>query len=174
MTERIWIARRQIGGERQSMQRNGASTARLAALAGITLLAVGCQAIEDERTADTEQLLQQAGFQVRSPETAGQKSHLEATAQRTFVTHERAGIVHYVYADAKGCNCIYIGTPEEYARYQTLEKQEVARASDHLNSAVEWGDAQQYWSSWQAESGMPDDAAPPDAFDQPGRMVPVE
>jgi hypothetical protein len=35
-----------------------------------------------------------------------------------LVTRRRDGKLYYVYADAAGCNCAYVGTPEAYAAYR--------------------------------------------------------
>jgi hypothetical protein len=55
-----------------------------------------------------------------------------------------------VYADAKGCNCRYVGSEADYQRYQRMvmvkrEVDEQREAAEDLDDAsMEWG----MWGPW--------------------------
>ena len=54
-------------------------------------------------------------------------------------------VVHYVYADPKGCNCIYVGDQQAYQSYQQQRQQQglvdAAQnvADDYSDPAWNWG-----------------------------------
>lgn len=136
-----------------------------AAVAGICLLAAaataGCQAIEDERTVNTESLLQEAGFQARFADTPENLGHVTALEQRTFVKKDHNGKQFYVYADAKGCKCIYYGTPAEYQRYRVLENDQQIAVNNRMNAVMNNAAAERYYSLWYGENAMPNTPPPP-------------
>lgn len=130
-------------------------------VAVIGLIAAGCQAIQDERAANTRSLLQEAGFQVRFADSPGNLDHVKALEQRTLVKKENDGQPFYVYADAKGCQCLYYGTPSEYQRYRDLETEARIAANNRLNEVMNNAAAQRYYGLWYGEGAMPDTPPPP-------------
>jgi len=137
-----------------------------AAVAGICLVAAGCQSIEEERAVDTEGLLQQAGFQVRFADSPERLEHIKALEQDALVRKERNGQPYYIYADAKGCQCMYFGNQAEYQKYRILENDQEVAANDRLNDVINNADAQMYSTLWYGENSMPD--TPPPAGVLPG------
>ena len=87
------------------------------ALSGLT----GCASAEK---ANTQSLLSEAGFRVRTPETARQK---EIYAALPAYKVERATVqgkgVFYVYKD-ENAGVAYVGREEEYQRYKKLAIQQ--------------------------------------------------
>ncbi len=132
-----------------------------AVVAGVCLVAAGCQAVENERAVDTEGLLQQAGFQVRFADSPERLDDVKALEQRTFVKKDRDGAPYYVYADAKGCQCLYYGTQAEYQKYRILENDQEIAANNRLNEVMNNAAAQRYYSLWYGENAMPDTPPPP-------------
>lgn len=132
-----------------------------AAVAGICLVAAGCQSIEEERAVDTEGLLQQAGFQVRFADSAQRLEHVKALEQRSFVRKERNGQPFYIYADAQGCKCMYYGTQAEYQKYRILENDQEVADGERMNDVINNANAEMYYSLWYGENGMPDTPPPP-------------
>jgi hypothetical protein len=63
-------------------------------------------------------LFTQAGFVVKYATTPEKTAMLRSLPPDKLVTRTRNGQLYYVYADAAGCNCAYVGTPEAYAAYQ--------------------------------------------------------
>ena len=60
-------------------------------------------------------LFTQAGFVVKYATTPEKIKILRSLPPDKLVTRTKNGRLYYVYADAVGCNCAYIGTPEAYA-----------------------------------------------------------
>jgi hypothetical protein len=124
------------------MPKNGAM--RAAALAATLVWALaGCQAIENADAEDTEQVLAAAGFHMKEATTPQQLANLQAMTQRKLVTHEQDGQPRYVYADAEGCKCVYVGSEKNYDEYQRLTlKEEIAE--QNLDASMDWG----AWGAW--------------------------
>jgi hypothetical protein len=122
---------------------NTSTTTRRAAFAAFALALIGCQAIENEEAQDTEQLLSAAGFHIRQATTPEQVANLEAMTQRKIVIHEQNGEPRYVYADAEGCRCVYVGDEKNYDEFQRLSvRQQIAE--DNVDAAMDWG----MWGPW--------------------------
>ncbi len=138
-----------------------ASARSLAVVAALCLAAAGCQSIEEERAVDTESLLQQAGFQVRFADSAERLQHVKALEQRSLVRKERNGQPYYVFADAKGCQCLYYGTQAEYQKFRILENDQEVADGERLNDVVNNANAEMYYGLWYGENGMPDTPPPP-------------
>ena len=65
-----------------------------------------------------DNLFTQAGFVVKYATTPEKRAMLRSLPPDKLVTRRRNGKLYYVYADAAGCNCAYVGTAEAYAAYQ--------------------------------------------------------
>lgn len=126
-------------------------SSRMVALsAGFALTIASCQAIEKEEAQSTEQLLAAAGFQIKQADTQQRMAHLETLTQRKLVPHDQNGQLRYVYADAEGCKCLYVGDEKEYDEYQKLaeqqriadEEQEMATMS--VGGPMDW----EMWGPW--------------------------
>ena len=114
---------------------------------GIAL--AGCAAIQKSDTMDTERALAAAGFQMKLADTPGKLVHLETLTQRKLVPHQKDGAVHYVYADATYCKCVYVGTEDAYQRYQGLAIQQ--KIADEQRVAAEMNEqADMNWGMWGA------------------------
>jgi hypothetical protein len=100
----------------------------------------------------TERVLSAAGFQMKLADTPETLSTLHRLPPRTLIPEPRDGQMRYVYADPRGCGCLYVGTEGQYQEYQRLEfeKQladERLRAAWEYRTAVTiWGD--NTWGPW--------------------------
>jgi hypothetical protein len=111
--------------------------------AGLVLVLTGCQAIGNEEAQSTEQVLAAAGFHMKEATTPQQVANLKALTQRKLVIHDQDGQTRYVYADADGCKCVYVGSEKNYDEFQKLSiKQEIAQ--DNLDASMDWG----MWGPW--------------------------
>jgi hypothetical protein len=117
---------------------------RAAMLTGALVWVVAsCQAIEKEEAQSTEQVLAAAGFHMKQATTPQQLANLQAMTQRKIVIQDQNGETRYVYADAEGCKCVYVGSETTYDEYQKLSiKQEIAQ--DNLDASMDWG----MWGPW--------------------------
>src|SRR5229473_7431238 len=87
------------------------------------LSVTGCAAIRAHQTAETEQVLAAAGFQVEPADTPEKLAHLQTLTPRKVVQDMRDGQPQYVYADPETCKCLYVGDEKRYQRYQELSLQ---------------------------------------------------
>jgi hypothetical protein len=116
----------------------------------------GCAAIERQEAADTEKLLADAGFRKIPADSAERQQDLANLPLREIVSHREGAKTVYLYADAQGCRCLYIGGPKAYATYRQLERSEdIARdmSTAAMNSASTNFPT---WASWDPQWGPTD------------------
>lgn len=146
------------------MRVNQAFVLRRTRSAAAVTLVVGvlaaCQT-PHQRIVDHENDLAAAGFLMRPADTAERRALLARLPEHKFVQRVKNDKVHYVYADASVCKCLYIGTETAYGQYR---KNKQYKAEDkklerdlkrHNNDAEEDDlDAQVYsspyynWEAW--------------------------
>lgn len=117
-------------------------------LTGTVLVTAGCtRQIVNQK----EDLLSAAGFRVKTANTSERRQSLQALPPHQFVHEEMNGRELWVYADPLVCNCLYVGSPEDYQRYQQLHVQQNI-ASDRLMAAqlaaTSWGYGPYGWGPW--------------------------
>lgn len=107
----------------------GFEVMRVAALLLIIAAAMlGCDAIESGPAAFTEMLLADAGFHRIAADSAPTED-LAGIPPREMVARSEGGKTVYVFVDVRNCRCVYVGSPEAYARYQEwVKNEEIARA----------------------------------------------
>ena len=111
-----------------------------AALFGFT----GCATVE---TANTKSLLLQAGFHVRTPDTAKRR---EIYASLTAYQMQRAtvnGKVFYVFKDEKE-GVAYVGREAEYQRYRDLATAQRMRQDYYMAMEMERASAYRWYGGW--------------------------
>jgi hypothetical protein len=128
---------------------------KIAYLAIPVLALSACAAIHSQEAADSEVLLNQAGFQKRAEEstagasTAGQD--VGKVPARQIVESTQSGTPMYTFADPDNCHCLYVGGEQEYAKLQKLRQQ---RLDDHLwytrQSTFEGG-ISNLWGPWEPQ-----------------------
>jgi hypothetical protein len=118
--------------------------ARAAMLAsGLVWTLASCQTIRNEEAQSTEQVLAAAGFHMKEATTPQQLANLQAMTQRKIVIHNQNGQMRYVYADAEGCKCVYVGGEKNYDKFQELSlRQQIAE--ENLDASLDWG----MWGPW--------------------------
>ncbi|MFZ5448172.1 MAG: hypothetical protein ACOZFS_05995 [Thermodesulfobacteriota bacterium] len=67
-----------------------------------------------------EQLLTAAGFRQVFPATPAQKAKLNSMPQKQIFLISKGPRTYYVYADAKGCGCLYAGNQQNYVKFQKM------------------------------------------------------
>tara|TARA_R110002072_G_scaffold1589_9_gene13410 strand:- start:8046 stop:8465 length:420 start_codon:yes stop_codon:yes gene_type:complete len=123
------------------------------AAAVAVILVGGCAAMADQDAIDIERRLSAAGFQMKLANTPEKQAHLSRFAQRRLVPMEKEGATVFVYADARECNCIYVGSEANYQEYQRLSIQqhvvnEQRDTAEDMNMAVT--DETMNWDMWGA------------------------
>ena len=90
------------------------------ALIGSVLLALGIAlaAAQQQVLVIPNNLFTAAGFIVKYATTPEKRAILRSLPPDKLVKRMKNGTLYYVYADAAGCNCAYVGTAQAYAAYQ--------------------------------------------------------
>ena len=123
------------------------NTKTLAALTVGAALA-GCATMGAQ---ERELMLAAAGFVQHPADTPQKLAKLQALPQNTIVYTQRKGGNFYIYADAAGCNCAYIGNAAAYQQYQQLRaanniaQMQETTAMLNAESAMDWGGVWVWW-----------------------------
>ncbi len=123
---------------------------KIAACAGLAaLLALaGCASVG---ASDTEGMLSASGFARIQASTPDKEAKLKALPQNSVVFVQRKKGPVYIYADAAGCNCAYVGGPAAYQQYQGLRaanniaQMQETTAELNMEAAQDWGGV---WGPW--------------------------
>lgn len=110
----------------------------LAAAAGATMLAA-CQTTPP---APTGNLLTAAGFTMKVADTPKRQAKLAALPSGKMISRSIKGKNVYVYADPKGCNCVYVGDEAAYQSYMQLGRNRSVPSEKlliaEMNSENDW------------------------------------
>jgi hypothetical protein len=115
----------------------------LAAFAASAALA-GCVSVG---APEKEGQLAAAGFVRQPADTPVKLAKLQALPQNTIVAAQRKGHNVYIYADAAGCNCAFIGNDAAYQQYQQIRaanniaQMQETTAILNQEAAMDWGGA---------------------------------
>ncbi len=119
---------------------------KMAVAAGLAAL-VALQGCASVGAPEKEGQLSAAGFVRLEADTPAKVAKLQALPQNSMVFAQRKKGPVYIYADAAGCNCAFVGTPDAYQQYQQIhaannvaQMQEVT-AQLNLAAAEDWGGA---------------------------------
>jgi hypothetical protein len=102
-------------------------------------VAIGAQEKEGQLAA--------AGFVRLQADTPQKAAKLQALPQNTIVYAQRKRGNAYIYADAAGCNCAYVGNDAAYQQYQQLRtanniaQMQETTALLNAEAANDWGGA---------------------------------
>ena len=119
-------------------------TGQMRAVGALTLAAVlaGCVTVGAQQT---ESMLAAAGFVQHPADTPQKLAKLQALPQNTVVFTQRKKGSFYIYADAAGCNCAYIGDAAAYQQYQQMRvanniaQMQETTAMLNQEAAMDWG-----------------------------------
>jgi len=109
----------------------------MASLAAFAM--IGCAHQAD--TAHVENMLSASGFQMKIADTPDKLAHVQSFPQQKVVPVQREGQLKFVWADAQGCKCLYVGTEANYQAYAKLAEQERISHEyyEAAQSAAAWG-----------------------------------
>lgn len=122
-------------------------------IALFSVFLTACASIEAQNTEDKEQLLAAAGFKMQMANTPEKMAHLKTLTQHKIVTHEKDGKNYYVYADAKTCQCVYIGEDANYQSFQQLQVQKNIAQDQQMTAEMNQDNAMN-WGMWGPGFGM--------------------
>jgi hypothetical protein len=107
----------------------------------------GCATLRNKRAVNMEEVLYKAGFQMKPADTPEKLAHLKTLPQRKIIPHVRKGIPRYAYADAEGCQCLYLGDRDAFQSFQhILLEKEVAEHEYVAGENVEYVEID--WDMW--------------------------
>ena len=92
----------------------------LGALVALMLVLGGCASRERRYADANEQGLAAAGFQQRLADTPEKRAHLQTLIQQKILVYKVQDRLVYVWADAKICQCLYVGNEEQFQKYERL------------------------------------------------------
>jgi hypothetical protein len=124
---------------------------RLGVVSAVAVLLGGCAALEREKAQQTESTLSAAGFQMKLADTPERLAHLQTMRPLKLVPHLKDGKLLYVFADPKGCQCLYVGDEQAYQRYQSLAisqklaQEQMMAAQMNEDAAMNWGLWGPFW-----------------------------
>ena len=114
-------------------------------LVALGLSLTGCAAIRGHQTAETEEVLAAAGFQMKPADTPAKLAHLQTLTPRKVVRYTRDGQVHYVYADPETCKCLYVGDEQRYQKFQELSLQKKIADEQRSAARANWEASMNWW-----------------------------
>lgn len=78
-----------------------------------------------------------AGFTVKYANTVRKQRLLRSLPPDKLVKRTKDGKLYYVYADAAGCNCAYVGTAQAYAAYQNAPNDPTLGGGNRQSGAMQ-------------------------------------
>src|SRR5208337_1816854 len=85
----------------------------------------------EQQAEQIEPMLSAAGFRMLPANTPERQKHLESLLPLKVQYHVgKAGKLHYWMADPYHCNCLYIGTEEDYQNYEKIKLNEQFEARE--------------------------------------------
>jgi hypothetical protein len=119
-------------------------TARTLGALALSAALAGCMSIG---APEKEAQLSAAGFVRHDADTPARVAKLQALPQNTIVYAQRKSGNFYIYADAAGCNCAFIGNAAAYQQYQqvraanNIAQMQETTALLNAEAASDWGGA---------------------------------
>lgn len=113
------------------------------------LMLAGCES-QQQIVSHREDMLAAAGFVVRPANTPRRQTMLNTLPPHKFLRRMHGDTVTYVYSDPLVCDCLYVGTQQDYDHYRLLmQQQRIANeqemaAEDYENATWDWG----AWGPW--------------------------
>lgn len=104
-------------------------------------------AAQSGKISKKEEALSAAGFEPKPANTPERQEMLARLPAKKFTRRVNGDTTMYVYADPKGCNCLYVGDQDAYAAYQrTAQAKEIA--DQQAAAAADYRDARWNWGAW--------------------------
>lgn len=97
-------------------------------------------------SSNTKRLLSASGFQTRTPQNSEQTAIYEQMEPYKLYNKEIRGKMLYAYKDPEQ-GVVYIGGPEEHAKYQQFAVQQEIAADQRMAAEMQM-EAAYRWNSW--------------------------
>jgi hypothetical protein len=103
----------------------------------VQCLGIGCSESSDQRARRLEPMLAQAGFRVVPANTPARAQRLSEMTPLKVSYFSRHGKRSYWFADPYVCQCLYVGSEQNYEEFQQL-KQEAAQEVTQENEELKY------------------------------------
>ena len=114
----------------------------------LSLLLVGCAGVEKKKeTRSLEGELSTSGFEMQRADTPAKLAQLEKLPQHKILSQKKDGQPVFLYADAKDCKCLYVGTEEDHNRFRALLAEQQREEEDEAAqraAAAQWLDVEAF------------------------------
>jgi hypothetical protein len=124
------------------------STTKSAGVMFAAAMLAGCTPPD---TSSREGMLAAAGFQRHEADTPAKLAKLQAMPQYSLVFSKRKSGPVYVFADAEGCKCAWIGTPASYQQYQMMRDAQNVAQMNVAAAELDVAAANDFASAWGPE-----------------------
>jgi hypothetical protein len=117
---------------------------------GLIMASAGCSGAPVNKTLQAEEALAAAGFQLKMADTPAKLDRINRMPQKQVVRGMVKDREIYLWADAAGCQCYYLGSLQNYEQLRHNQREEKADRRINLYNAQHddplW---QSYsWDSW--------------------------
>ena len=123
---------------------------RVISASALLALAFGC-ASSSTPTANEQNMLMAAGFQVITPKTTAQQQKLQSLPPRQLAQITKNGQTYYVFPDAAN-NRAFVGGPDQY---QALVNYRLSQdlAAEQVSTSMAYQDPSLGWDTWNGWPG---------------------
>jgi hypothetical protein len=118
-------------------QRPAAPVAALCLIVTFSAALFGCSSLQPQPPTPAQQaeqiepMLSAAGFRMLPADTPQRQQQLRSMAPLQVNYYlGKTGLLHYYMADPDYCNCMYIGSEEDYQRYERLKLNQQFQAKE--------------------------------------------
>ena len=113
----------------------------------LNVLAGGCAESHTERAQRLEPMLAQAGFRIVPANTPTRSKKLSDMTPLRISYAARNGKLAYWFADPYVCNCLYVGSKQNFEQFKNLEQQEKEERAQEVSGEVEQEKYEEFMSS---------------------------
>ena len=103
-------------------------------------------------TVDMEEILSAAGFRRTEADTAEKLRSIGDFPQRILFSQVENDQNYYVYADAQGCRCLYVGDEINYSNFEQIIRQRGAERSQCIDDRLNNSQTEQWRTFGSLES----------------------
>ena len=135
------------------MMNGGLKTTIVLIAVTVLLSSIGCAAPEKRgrtKQADMQSMLSEAGFTRTSADSAQELDAIRALPQEIVFPQLEDGKNYYSYADAKGCQCVYVGTGTDFFQFEQI----IIRRGAQRNQCIDERLSANQEEQWKTFGGL--------------------
>jgi len=121
---------------------------KMLAMVALAVCAGACSYFRGREAERTDRLLAAAGFQMVAADTPQRAEQLKAQKPLKIISRTKNGKTVFTYADPYDCHCMWVGGPDEYAKYQRIALEKKIADENMESAQVEENAAMMDWAPW--------------------------